>query len=140
MVSVWEAPVSTGKEHLLAWADMQQQPEDPPRFVPPGPASGSAGVLPVSRPLNSLAIVSLVAGIAGYVIPHPFIAGLVAIVTGHMARSQIRRSGEAGSRLALVGLILGYLHLLLSVLVVGFLLLVVLGFGAYILSQRGSSY
>jgi len=41
---------------------MQQQPEDPPRFVPPGPASGSAGVLPVSRPLNSLAIVSLVAG------------------------------------------------------------------------------
>jgi hypothetical protein len=84
--------------------------------------------------------VSLVAGIAGYVIPHPFIAGLVAIVTGHMARSQIRRSGEAGSRLALVGLILGYLHLLLSVLVVGFLLLVVLGFGAYILSQRGSSY
>lgn len=119
---------------------MQQQPEDPPRFVPPGPAPGSAGALPVSRPINSLAIVSLVAGIAGYVIPHPFIAGLVAIVTGHVARSQIRRTGEAGARLALAGLILGYLHLLISVLVVGFILLVVLGFGAYILSQRGSSY
>ena len=119
---------------------MQQQPEDPPRMVPPGPTAESGAVLPVSRPLNSLAVVSLVAGIAGYVIPHPFIAGLVAIVTGHVARSQIRRSGEAGARLALVGLVLGYLHLLFSVLLVGFVVLVLLGFGAYIVSQRGSSY
>jgi hypothetical protein len=119
---------------------MQQQPEDPPRMVPPGPAPGSGSAMHVSRPLNSLAVVSLVAGIAGYVIPHPFIGGLVAIVTGHMARSQIRRSGEGGARLALVGLVLGYLHLLFSVLVVGFVVLVLLGFGAYLVSQRGSSY
>src|SRR3979411_1974853 len=115
---------------------MQQQPEDPPRLVPPGPVPGSGSVIPVSRPLNSLAVVSLVAGMAGYILPHPFIGGLVAIVTGHVARSQIRRSGEAGARLALVGLILGYLHLLFSVLLVGFIVLVLLGFGAYIVSHR----
>jgi hypothetical protein len=119
---------------------MQQQPEDPPRIVPPGPAPGSEGVLQVSLPVNSLAIVSLVAGIAGYVIPHPFIAGLVAIITGHVARAQIRRTGEGGARLALVGLILGYLHLVLSVLLVGLFVLVLLGFGAYVVSHRGSSY
>jgi hypothetical protein len=107
-------------------------------MVPPGPAGGS-GVMPVSRPTNTMAIVSLVAGIAGYVIPHPFIAGLVAIVTGHMARGQIRRTGEGGALLATIGLILGYLHLFLSVLLVGFLILVALGFGAYIVSQGRTS-
>jgi hypothetical protein len=95
--------------------------------------------MPVSRPTNTLAIVSLVAGIAGYVIPHPFIAGLVAIVTGHLARAQIRRTGEGGALLATIGLILGYLHLVLSVLLVGFIVLVALGFGAYIVSQGHSS-
>ena len=63
-----------------------------------------------------MAIVSLVAGIAGYVVPHPFIAGVVAIITGHMARKQIRQTGEDGSGLALAGLILGYVHLALSIL------------------------
>ena len=95
--------------------------------------------MPVSRPTNTMAIVSLVAGIAGYVIPHPFIAGLVAIVTGHMARGQIRRTGDGGALLATIGLILGYLHLFLSVLLVGFLILVALGFGAYIVSQGRTS-
>ena len=100
-----------------------------PLPVPPAPA----GVGPVYRTeaTNSLAIVSLVAGIAGYVIPHPFIAGIVAIVTGHMARSQIRRTGEGGSGIALAGLILGYIHLALSILlVVGLALLFVVGLHA----------
>jgi len=91
--------------------------------------------VPAQRPINSLAIVSLVAGIAGYVIPHPFIAGLVAIVTGHLARRQIRQTGESGSGLALAGLILGYVHLVLSILVVGLIVLVLFGVGAYVVSQ-----
>src|SRR6266446_2651954 len=82
----------------------QYRPGDPPTVVPT-PATGQGGAVPAQRPINSLAIVSLVAGIAGYVIPHPFIAGLVAIVTGHMARGQIRRTGEGGALLATVGLI-----------------------------------
>ena len=95
-----------------------------PLPVPPAPAG--AGPVYTTRSTNSLAIVSLVAGIAGYVIPHPFIAGIVAIITGHMARSQIRRSGEDGSGMALAGLILGYIHLALSIVLV--LVLVVLFF------------
>jgi hypothetical protein len=107
-------------------------------MVPPGPP-GRGGVMSVSRPTNRLAIVSLVAGIAGYAIPHPFIAGLVAIVTGHLARGQIRRTGEGGALLATIGLILGYVHLFLSVLLVGLIIIVALGFGAYIVSQGHNS-
>ncbi len=95
--------------------------------------------MPAQRAINSLAIVSLVAGIAGYVIPHPFVAGLVAIVTGHMARRQIRQTGESGSGLALAGMILGYVHLVLSILIVGFIVVVLLGLGAYVVSQGSRS-
>src|SRR5207245_709492 len=112
----------------------QYRPGDPPTVVPT-PATGQGGAVPAQRPINSLAIVSLVAGIAGYVIPHPFIAGLVAIVTGHMARRQIRQTGESGSGLALAGLLLGYVHLVLSILVVGLIVLVLFGVGAYVVSH-----
>ena len=37
-----------------------------------------------------------------------FLGGIVAVITGHIARSQIKRTGEAGSSLALAGLIAGY--------------------------------
>jgi hypothetical protein len=33
---------------------------------------------------------------------------LIAVITGHVARHQIKRTGEAGANLALVGLIVGY--------------------------------
>ncbi|WP_410900739.1 DUF4190 domain-containing protein, partial [Pseudoalteromonas sp. SIMBA_162] len=36
-------------------------------------------------------------------------AALGGVVCGHIARNQIRRSGEAGNSWALAGLILGYL-------------------------------
>jgi hypothetical protein len=68
----------------------------------------------VAQRTNSLAIVSLAAGIIGYVLPHPFLASIIAIITGHVARSQIRRTGESGRGLATAGLILGYIHLILS--------------------------
>jgi uncharacterized transporter YbjL len=89
----------------------------------------------VPRPTNTLAIVSLVAGIAGYVLPHPFIAGLVAIVTGHMARGQIRRTGERGGGLALAGLLLGYIHFALSLILIAFILAFVFGLGLWIFTR-----
>lgn len=39
------------------------------------------------------------------------IAWLIAIITGHVAKSQIGRTGEAGSGSATMGLIMGYLGL-----------------------------
>ena len=70
---------------------------------------------PVNKPTNSLAVVSLVCGVASW-IGFFFIGSLSAIITGHIARSQIRaRNGaEGGEGFALAGLLLGYIHLVLS--------------------------
>jgi hypothetical protein len=64
-----------------------------------------------------MAIVSLIAGVVSW-FALPLLAGIVAVVTGHMARNQIRVSfgRERGDGLALVGLILGYLNLVVSCL------------------------
>ena len=94
-----------------------------PHYAPPmypGPAIG------VAPPTNQLAIVSLVAGIASYVML-PVIGAVVAVITGHMARSQIKRTGESGNGLALAGLIPGYVHLALGLIVL--LVIVVVFFG-----------
>jgi hypothetical protein len=64
-----------------------------------------------------MAIVSLVAGIASWVIL-PFIAAIVAVITGNMAKKEIRESGGtvSGEGLAKAGVILGYVNLGLAVL------------------------
>ena len=54
---------------------------------------------PVNPRTNALSVSSLVLGI-----PFPPLA----IAFGHIARAQIRRTGERGRRLALAGLTLGY--------------------------------
>jgi len=63
------------------------------------------GQQPARRPANGLAVISFVCGLAQFVVVLTFIP---AIVCGHVARGQIRRSGEGGGGLALAGLILGY--------------------------------
>jgi hypothetical protein len=60
---------------------------------------------PLARPTNGLAIAALVCGVGGFVIGLSFIP---AIICGHLARAQIRRTGEQGEGMALAGLILGY--------------------------------
>jgi len=82
-----------------------------------------------ARLTNTLAIVSLSFGIAGYVVL-PFISGIVAIITGHMARGQIRQTSEGGNGLALAGLILGYINVALTVIVIGILVIVAVIIGA----------
>ena len=43
------------------------------------------------------------------------LTGIPAIVLGHIARRQIRQTGEAGDGMALAGLILGYVGLILGI-------------------------
>jgi len=76
---------------------------------------------------SNLAIISLVSGILGWTIL-PWIASIVAIVTGHMARAEIRRGAGTmeGDGLAVAGLVLGYAMVVISF--VG-LMLVILFFG-----------
>ena len=88
------------------------------------PAAAPTVTVVSSHKTNTLSIVALVAGIAGLTFV-PFLASIVAIVTGHMARAEVRRTGEQGEGRALAGLIMGYvgvgLALLVAVLLIAFL-------------------
>ncbi len=57
---------------------------------------------------NVLAIVSLVTSILGF--------GLVGVITGHIALSQIKQTREAGNGLAIAGLVIGYISIAAIVL------------------------
>lgn len=61
------------------------------------------------RQTSTLAIVSLVSGILGWTLL-PLLGTLAAIITGHMARGEIRRMPDRleGDGLAVAGLILGW--------------------------------
>ena len=61
-------------------------------------------VSPAAR-TNRLAMASLACGLAQFIVGP--LATIPAIVLGHAARSQIKRTGEQGAGLALAGLILG---------------------------------
>lgn len=69
----------------------------------PTPYASTPAGAPVAK-WNVLSIVSLVASILWL--------SLVGIITGHIALSQIKRTGEQGNVLAIIGLVLGYLGLL----------------------------
>lgn len=68
---------------------------------------------------NTLAIVSLVFGILAWTVA-PLVGAIVAIITGHMARGELRVSQpaghETGDGLAVAGLVLGWLQLVLLVM------------------------
>lgn len=67
------------------------------------------------RQNSSLAIISLVTGILGWTML-PFLGSIVAIVTGHMARKEIRQNPAlGGDGMAVGGLILGWASVLLWV-------------------------
>jgi len=101
------------------------QPPAPLQPAYPQPAPTSSPVYAYGPRTNSTAVASLVFGIVSWFLC-PFIGGLLAVILGHVARGQIRRTGEGGSGLAVAGLILGYLHLA-AALVLGFIWLVLLG-------------
>jgi hypothetical protein len=79
------------------------------------PAGPSFGIMPyqggyypaVPTPTSGLAIGALVCGVA-----EVFTLGLAAIpavILGHLARAQVRRTGERGDGMAVAALVLGYL-------------------------------
>ncbi len=81
------------------------------------PAAPGYGAYPPAAKTNTLAIVSLVSAIVGFVLI-PFIASIVAVITGHMSLNQLKQSGEQGRGLALAGTIIGWVGIGLSVLTV----------------------
>jgi len=107
------------------------QQTEPTTTVPHTPHLAS------TAPNNSLAMVSLVTGILsflGHVIP--LVGGstlaIVAIVTGYIARNQIKETGEQGMTAATVGMILGIANLaLVFVIVLVVVFAIALGFGVF---------
>jgi hypothetical protein len=61
---------------------------------------------------NGVAIGALLCGFV------PFFGGLPAVILGHVARGQIKRTGERGDGVAVAGLVLGYLWLSIWMLVI----------------------
>jgi len=66
-------------------------------------------------PTSSLSITSLIMGIVGWVLI-PIVGGIIAVITGHMAKKEIRESNGllSGDGLATAGLVLGYSNLALG--------------------------
>ena len=79
---------------------MNQPIQQPYQPFPPAPRT------------STLAIISLIGGITGFTVL-PFLGSLVAIITGHMAQSEIKKSAGmvTGKGMAIAGLIMGYLVL-----------------------------
>jgi hypothetical protein len=109
----------------------------PSTTVPVGGVPQSTSFSIAGRHLNSLAVVSLVTAV---VAPFGHIIGIggitltiISLITGHMARHQIKQTGEGGSTLAMIGLIISYIHLVVTVLVVIFLFSLVVAFLTFLL-------
>jgi hypothetical protein len=76
--------------------------------------------------LNTLAVVSIATALTS-------IGAVAAIITGHVALTQIKKSGESGRGLALAGTIVGYVTIAFWVLTsIGFLIA-----GAYLKNMYG---
>jgi len=91
----------------------------------PGARATTTMVTPASpvTKTNSLAIASLACGVAQLMFgPLPTIP---AIVFGHMARHQIKRTGEQGAGMALAGLLLGWACVVLGALFIAAIVAVV---------------
>jgi hypothetical protein len=120
---------------------MNPEPARPYAAAKPDPFAGQSAFLP--GPVHSspgggvqstsvMAIISLISGIAAWFMI-PLIGAIVAIITGHVAKREIRESGGRtdGETYATIGLWLGYAQLLLAFLA----LVLVLGIGMYALAH-----
>jgi hypothetical protein len=103
----------------VAYSPPPGQPYYPPQGQPYPPYQQPYLPYPAASRTNGLAIASLVCGVSTFVVGLSF---LPAIICGHIARRQIRRTGEQGDGLALAGLILGYVG---GVLFIGLVLALV---------------
>jgi hypothetical protein len=112
----------------------------PATSVPHTP--GLTGYGTATAPTNTLAVVSFVAALASFfahVIPviGGFTVAVIAIVTGFVARGQIKRSAEHGMWMANAGIIIGFIHIFLGLLVI-FFIVFILGIALFGIAISGS--
>lgn len=88
-------------------------PSGPPPYGPPSYGAPTNGLAIASMVVS---LVALVGGMLCCVLPG--LLGLVGAVMGHVARRQIRASGESGNGFALAGIVIGWIVLALTLVVV----------------------
>lgn len=86
---------------------------------------------PPSVPVqNSKALAALILGVLAFLVPVPFVLGIVAIVLGNQARREIEADPrQDGEGLAVAGVVLGWVDVALSALAVVAFLVFILFFG-----------
>lgn len=82
-----------------------------PAYGQPAPGYGQ----PAGAKTNTLAIVALVASLAGLVTSIGFVVG---VICGHISLSQIKKTGEQGRGMAVAGLVVGYIGIALSIIAI----------------------
>lgn len=94
---------------------------------------------PMLKKDSTLAIISLVSGLLGWTVL-PVVGAIAAIVTGHLAKKEIRESNNAlsGDGMALAGLILGYVQI--GILVLGILCLLVFGAAVFPVIRQSTGF
>jgi Domain of unknown function (DUF4190) len=99
-----------------------------PQYGQPGPYGQPQYGAPynrVGRKTNALAIASLCCGI-GQLIAW-ILTGIPAIALGFMALSQIRQTGEDGRGMAIIGIVLGFVGIILFALFIIFFIAIIHG-------------
>ena len=104
--------------------------ETAPAYGQPAPAYGQ----PPAAKTNTLAIVSLIASIAGIVILWG-IGSIAGVICGHISLSQIKKTGEQGRGMAIAGLIVGYAGIVLAIIGV----IVAIALSAWLVSYYGTT-
>ena len=93
---------------------------------------------------STTAIVSLIAGIAGALQILPIIGPIVAIITGHMAKKEIKNGGGmvTGNGMATAGLIMGYvtLALLICGCIIAIIVIVLVAAGLFTIPWNTSHF
>ncbi|MCM2131756.1 DUF4190 domain-containing protein [Larsenimonas rhizosphaerae] len=80
---------------------------------------------------NTMAVIAFLLSLASFMVAPACLGG---VVCGHIARHQIRKTGERGDSWALAALIIGYLMLLVSVgglILFGGIMLTMFGIAAF---------
>ena len=119
-------------------------PPPPPAYGQPAPAYGETAPAygqpataygqPPAAKTNTLAIISLIASIAGIVILWG-IGSIAGVICGHISLSQIKKTGEQGRGMAIAGLIVGYAGIVLAIIGV----IVAIALSAWLVSYYGTT-
>ena len=106
------------KQYQLFQSDFGAPPPPPPSMTTPPPPPSSGGMnMGAGGSASTNAIIALIAGILSYIFC-PFILGIAAWIMGKGELGKIDRgeSAEAGRSMAKIGMWLGIVNVILSVL------------------------